>query len=226
SGTPRCKDDDGAMIQLSVRQTMASALEHHRAGRLAEAEEIYRRILAQQPDNADALHLLGVIAAETNHHDSAVPLLMHAATLAPEHWEYWQDLGRSLGQLGRMEESVAARERAADLRPGDGQLRFEVGVALAFAAQHDRAVDHFERSIALGGGDDPAVVYFNLGVSRAALRQLAAAIAAYRHALALRPDYMKAWTNLGNALKDHGRIEESVEATSRALELSPGWPQW
>jgi Flp pilus assembly protein TadD len=53
---------------------LAVGLQHHQAGRLAEAEACYRRVLAAHPDHADPLHLLGIIAGQTGRHDLAVEL--------------------------------------------------------------------------------------------------------------------------------------------------------
>jgi hypothetical protein len=59
----------------SVAEVLGEGIRHHQAGRLSEAEACYRRVLAVQPDHADALHLLGVIAHQVKRHDIAVDLI-------------------------------------------------------------------------------------------------------------------------------------------------------
>lgn len=66
------------MTQITNKPTIEIAIQHHQAGRLAEAEKIYRQILAQQPDHPDALHLLGVLAVQAGRLDAAVDLIMIA----------------------------------------------------------------------------------------------------------------------------------------------------
>ena len=67
--------------QMTLEQQLQSGLSHHQAGRLAEAERIYRQILAQQPDHAEALNLLGVLAGQTGRLDAAVDLIHRAIAI-------------------------------------------------------------------------------------------------------------------------------------------------
>ena len=64
-----------SMTPMTIEQAIEIAIGHHQAGRLAEAEAIYRQVLAQLPDHADALHLLGALACHTGHHAAAIELI-------------------------------------------------------------------------------------------------------------------------------------------------------
>ena len=83
-----CQTGGGCEItmpgQMTLAQQLQSGLSRHQAGRLAEAEEIYRQVLAQQPNQADALHLLGVLAKQTGRLDAAVDLIRQAIALKPD----------------------------------------------------------------------------------------------------------------------------------------------
>src|SRR5205809_2783705 len=70
----------GASIAPAAR-LLAEAVSQHQAGRLAAAERLYRRILAVDPDHADSLHLLGLIAHQTGHSDKALDLIGRAIAL-------------------------------------------------------------------------------------------------------------------------------------------------
>jgi len=61
----------GWTIPPGIANRLEAGIKHQQAGRLADAEECYRHVLAAQPDNADALHLLGVIAYQVRRHDAA-----------------------------------------------------------------------------------------------------------------------------------------------------------
>src|SRR4029077_1097927 len=74
----------------------ALGLNHHKAGRLAEAENCYRQVLAVRPDHADALHLLGVIARRLGRHDVAISLINQAIERNATNPIYFSDLGRAL----------------------------------------------------------------------------------------------------------------------------------
>ncbi len=72
------------MPSMTIQQAYASAVQHHQAGRLQQAEQIYRQILAQQPARADALHLLGLIAYQVGRHEAAVDLIRPAWRISTE----------------------------------------------------------------------------------------------------------------------------------------------
>ena len=59
----------------TISEALAIAVQHHQAGQLQAAEQIYRQILAVDPNQADALHLLGVIASQTGQHEVAVEFI-------------------------------------------------------------------------------------------------------------------------------------------------------
>jgi Flp pilus assembly protein TadD len=85
-----------------------AAVTHHQAGRLAEAEACYRRVLAAEPNHADAMHLLGVIALQVGRHDLAVDLIDHAIRLNGSNPNYFSDLGNARFAQGNLEAAVAA----------------------------------------------------------------------------------------------------------------------
>jgi Flp pilus assembly protein TadD len=88
---------------------------HHRAGRLAEAEAAYRRVLAAQPDNPDALHLLGVIATQVGRAEAGLPLLRRAVQLLPDVAEFHLHLGQALHAVGQREPALASLAEAIRL---------------------------------------------------------------------------------------------------------------
>ena len=96
------------MTQVTIEQAMQIAIGHHQAGRLAEAEAIYRQILAQSPDHADALHLLGVLACQTGHTDAAIDLIGRAIAINPAVAEYHSNLGESYRRAGQWEAAIAS----------------------------------------------------------------------------------------------------------------------
>src|SRR5438270_5532221 len=96
------------MSQVTVQRALELALQHHQAGRLAEAEPIYRRVLAQEPNNVDALHLLGMIALQVGQHDAAIDLIRRAISLNPRVPDYHNNLGMAYLGKGQHAAAVAA----------------------------------------------------------------------------------------------------------------------
>src|SRR5579862_1024404 len=87
------------------------ALAHHRAGRLDQAQAIYEAILETQPDYADGLHLLGVIAFQRREFEKSLPLIERAVRLSPQSSAYHCSLGNLFGALGQVEEAKDAYAR-------------------------------------------------------------------------------------------------------------------
>jgi len=69
------------MSQITVAQALQLALQHHQAGRLEEAEALYRQVLAVEPQQFDALQLLGLLASQAGHHAAAIELMARALTI-------------------------------------------------------------------------------------------------------------------------------------------------
>src|SRR4051812_49024322 len=105
------------MAQVTIEQAMRVAIGHHQAGRLAEAEAIYRQILAQSPDHADALHLLGTLAGQTGHTDAAIDLIGRAIAITPTPAVFHSNLGETYRRSGQWERAIASLHRATELGP-------------------------------------------------------------------------------------------------------------
>ena len=91
------------MGSAAINETLQTAVGHHQAGRLAEAEAIYRQILTQVPNHADALHLLGLVAFQTGHYDAAIELIGRAVASNPAVAAYHCNLGESCRRAGQPE---------------------------------------------------------------------------------------------------------------------------
>src|SRR5436305_2087490 len=118
------------MDRATETKHLTAALEFHKTGRLDEAERIYRKVLAEQPSNVDALHLLGVLLSARGNPQEGLPMLQKAAALMPQFVENLRDLAFVLGQVGRNQESLACYLRAVQMKPNDAALRADMGAAL------------------------------------------------------------------------------------------------
>src|SRR5580692_745842 len=103
------------MAEMTIQQAFDAALQHHQAGRLAEAEGLYRGILAQQPGDATVMQLLGVLASQVNCHEEALKLLRGAIALSPDYAEAHGNLGLALQRAGLREEAIASYRKAIAL---------------------------------------------------------------------------------------------------------------
>src|SRR5258708_9045011 len=105
------------MTRSTFQQTFEAAHQHYQAGRLREAEALYRQVLAQNPNHVDALHMLGALAHQTGHPQDALKLIDRAIKLQPFAPHYLLNRGVVLEALGRPDEAIAAYQAAAKLRP-------------------------------------------------------------------------------------------------------------
>ena len=214
------------MPQLTIQQAFALAVQHHQAGRLSQAELLYRQILSQQPRNLNVLHLLGVIAAQTERHDLAVELIRQAINVNPNFPETHYNLGKALSEQGRLDEAIVAYRKAIALQPDYADAHENLANALKDSGRLEDATFAYRQVIALRPNSPEALS--NLGVILWEMGLLNESIAACRQAIALKPDYADAHTNLGNALSRQGRLGEAIAAHRRAIALEPddAEPHW
>src|SRR3954451_18761964 len=131
------------MDERQVAELLETALSQHNAGDLASAEAAYRRVLAERPTNADALHLLGVLLGQRGQPELGLPLLQRAVTILPNFQQFHLHLGQTLAALNRHDEALAALHRALQMNPRDLEARQAAGTAL-FAMNRPRdAIEQF-----------------------------------------------------------------------------------
>ncbi len=194
------------------------AIQHHRAGRLAEAESIYRQILRIDPDHAPALHLLGTIASRARNQDAAIDLIGRAIRLKPSAPMYC-DLGSAYRAHGKPEAALECFREALRLQPDFADAHNQMGATLHAQGRFDEAIRHYRKVLA--HRPDYVEGYNNLGLAFQAQGKLEEAAEEYRQAIRRNPDFADAHSNLGSVLRDRGRLEEATAHYSKAAQLSP-----
>jgi protein O-GlcNAc transferase len=206
---------------MTLQQQLASGLSHHQAGRLAEAEKIYRQVLAKQPNHAAALHLLGMLAAQVGQLDAAVELIRQAIRLKPDFAEAHNNLGNALKGKKQIDEAIASYRQAIRLKADYAEAYYNLGNALQYKQQLDEAIAALGQAVRLK--PDLAEAHCNLGHALQSKRQPDEAIASLRQAIRLKPDFAEAHAILGNALKDTGQLDEAIASYRQAIRLKPDY---
>src|SRR5262245_40601907 len=132
---------------MAIDPDLLTALENHKAGRLDSAEQCYRRVLARDPNQADALHLLGLIVFQKGQQEEALKLIGRAIELKESRSDFHNNLGNVLTQYGRVDEAIAAFRRALELKPEDANVRSNMLIALQYRANislAELAAEHAE----------------------------------------------------------------------------------
>jgi len=204
---------------VTVPQAFDLALQHHQAGRLAEAEALYREILTLQPNHADALHFIGIIFHQTGRHDLAIGLIGRSIGLNPNNPAAHGNLGEACRATGRLDEAMAAYHRAIALHPAYPEAHNNLGNVLRDQGRMDEALEAYRRAIELK--PDDSQFHNNLGNALREMGRHEEAVRAYRRALEIRPDDANAHNNLGDLFKCAGQLDDAVAAYREALRVKP-----
>jgi len=205
-----------------AQSLFAAALRHHQVGQISAAERLYQRVLAQQPDHADSLHLLGVVAYQSGRAGIAVSLIGQAIARHSKIAAYHANLGLALAACGQLEEALTCYRHALDLQPHYPEVLCNLGAALGKLGRPAEAVGAYQKSLALR--PEQAETHYNLAQLLAGQNQLSDAVRCYREALRRKPNYLEALNNLGITLVNLGRVEEGVACYRQALTLRADHP--
>ena len=202
-----------------ISESLTLAIQHHQAGRLGAAEAIYRQILQSDPNQHDAIHLLGVIARQVGMHDAAVELIGRAIQLKGNVAEFHNNLGGAYLDLRRLSEAESSFRRAVQLKPDYAVAHSNLGNVLREQGNLDDAISSCRQAVRLNA--NYADAHVNLGNAQLAKGNLDHAVTSYRRAIELNPNAALTHSNLGNALKDQGKLDQAVASYQCALERQP-----
>ncbi len=191
----------------------------HQAGHIAEAETLYRHIVALAPSHAEAWSNLSLALLGRQAFPDAVAAARRALALRPDYPEACLNLIGALDAMGDEAGLIAAYEKAIVLLPDRTDLR------LALAFRFERA-GRFAEAAAIHFGSaartaTDAAAHFHLGRMLSNLGKAEEAAAAYQNAIVVKPDFAEAYSNLGTVLSGLGRFAEAVAAGRRAMALAP-----
>jgi tetratricopeptide (TPR) repeat protein len=198
---------------------LANAIALHQAGQLESAAQLYHEILARENENADALHLLGVLHHQQGEHGRAVEEIGRSVALRPNVAAFHCNLAEAYRAQGQFDRAVGCCRIALRLKPDYPEALCNLGLALQGSKRHADAVAQYR--LALEIRPEFASAHSNLGVALRELGQLDEALEHFHRAVELSPDFAAARTNLGQALVDLGRAEEALPHCREAVRLQP-----
>jgi len=212
---------DALTAQVQVKLRMG--LELHQKGLLAQARAIYEDILRSQPEHADSLHLLGLVAAQTGEPRRAIELIGKAIRINPTNAAFHYNYGKALHECRQLTAAVASFDKAIAIRQDYAEAYCNRGVALRELKQLEAAVASCDEAIALKS--DYALAYCNRGVALHELNQLNAALASFEKAIAIRPDFAEAYSNRGATLRELNQPEAALASCDRAIAVRKDYPE-
>ena len=146
----------------SIAESLNIALQHHQAGRLQEAEAIYRQILQVHPNHPGAHHLLGMIAYQVGRYDVAVEYVKRAIALNPAVAEFHNNLGTVYLDQGLSDQALVHLNKALQLQPDYVEAHYNLGNALRDQGKFEAAMAQYRR--ALRHNPDYAGAHWNLSL--------------------------------------------------------------
>jgi tetratricopeptide (TPR) repeat protein len=214
---------EAAIAPAGIAELFTAGRRLHQAGQLAEAEAYYRRVLASQPNHADALNLLGLVAHQMGRHDVAVEMIRQAIQCNGQNAGYFSNLGNVLYGYGKLDEAVTAYQQAIGIKPDFAEAYSNLGAALKDQGKLHEAVTAYRQAICIK--PDFVEAHNNLGGALNEQGRCDEAIAAYRQAISIRPRDAKAFYNLGLALAEQGKLDEAVAAYRQAVSIKPNFAE-
>lgn len=205
--------------QNEIDRIFDLAQQYHAAGRLAEAERGYQKILQAMPHHPPALHFLGVLAMSAGKTKNAIDLIKRAIAAKPDYVEAHSNLGNALQQQGKIDRAITSYRKAIEIDPGYAVAHMNLGATLLQRGDAAGAVDSLERAIAVE--PDYAAAHRNLGGALKEIGQPARAAAAYEKYLSAHPNDAEAINNLGVIFEALGKLSDAITQYQKATELPP-----
>jgi uncharacterized protein (TIGR02466 family) len=211
-----------AASAVDPKRWLAEARDHRRAGRIAAAEAVYRRVIAARPADPEPRYLLGTLCTQTGRSAEAVEHLGIASRLAPNTAPLFNHLGHALVAAGRQDDAEAAFRRAIELRPDLAEAHLNLGTLLRQSGRLADAAHSFRQAAAADPGTPHALI--NLGITLQEIAAFDEAVAALHQAVAIDGCSFEAYYNLGGVLAAQRRIPEAAAAYQAAIGLNAEVP--
>src|SRR6185503_4014383 len=198
---------------------LRQAVQSHRAGRLEDAERLYRQVLEESPHHPDAHHNLGAVLARHGRLTEALGHLKAGVEGRPEDGKYWSACIQVMQALGAREDLAELYRKLTLLQPGLAAAHYNLANALKDLGRLEEASGSYRTALNLNPG--LASAHNNLGNVSKLQNKLADAEAGYRAAIAADPDFAEAHFNLGNVLEQRGLLDAAEACYRRVLTLAP-----
>jgi len=203
----------------TLAEALSQGWQYQRAGRLDVAEQIYRKIIEVQPDQPDALYLLGTVCHRQGKLDEAVQHLLMAVSVRPDYAEAHNNLGVVMATMGHRLDAVKHFRHVVRIKPNDPDASNNLGNALREQGELDEAVERLRYALRLRP-DFPDALH-NLGLALHDQGKLEEAVVQLTQAVRLRPDFAEVLNDLGMICGKMKRWDEAADHFQQFVRLRP-----
>jgi predicted O-linked N-acetylglucosamine transferase (SPINDLY family) len=207
--------------QINLSALTAHAIKLHQQGHFKQAAGLYRHILTLEPNNFNALHLLGVIAAQSGNPLDAVELISKAIAVNSNKAQAFNNRGNAYKELDRVQEALADYDRAIDIKPDYLDALNNRGLIFHKQRKYYQALADYAQALAYN--PQQAVSFVNRGYTFIALEHYLSAIDSFSQAINIEPDNAEIYVCRGNVFYQIGNLHSSLSNYDKAIELIPDY---
>ena len=208
--------------ELTLEEAVSFAILLQQNEQLAEAHEVFRRVLETAPDHPRALHYAGVLAHQQGRNSEALALIERSLALVPDQADWHSNLGIVLQSDDRLDRAIDAYRRAIAIDPSHANAHSNLGVLLRATGKSVEAEAAYRAAIRVNPEHIDA--YTNLGILLNGLKRTEEAAACYCKVITLRPKHREARKLLALAHCTLGEVDKAVDIFEEWLEEEPGDP--
>ena len=202
---------------ITIDEAVAMALNLHQAGRISEAEAIYKSVIAAEPEQPEALHFLGLMSFQNNSIPEAIELLTRSLTASPAYTDARNNLGNMYRTVGDHSAAEACYRQVVTESPTHPQAWNNLGGVLLNQRKFEDSLKSYNK--ACEQSPDSADFHYNRGHALHNCQQWEDAEAAYRRAIELNPKHAAAHRELGGILQASGQSDEAIKSFEKSAEL-------
>jgi len=204
---------------MTINERLQSALKHHQAGNLSQAENIYKEILAEQPDNFYALHYLGLIYYQLRNFGKAVEYIKKALQLNPCDTHAHFNLGNIYKEMELLDDALKSFQKSVEYGPDNADAYNNKGLIYKEKELLDEAIVCFIKAVQFN--PNHVIAWYNLGIVYKNKKLLDDAIYCLQKTLSLNPNIIEAYFNLGNIFQEKKQSDSAITFYQKALQLNP-----
>lgn len=201
-----------------VRKNLLAASQHLQTGNWQAAATLYQKILQKHPQQAEAWHFLGVIAAQQNKLSEAIHCLQQATTYAPNVVIYQVNLGIILRNTGQLSAAIATQQKVLALEPKNASAHGNIAVCYYEIGELEKSAAHYQ--LALQYDRKNPDFHSNYAATLLAQGHIEAAIQHYHTAINLQPTFVAAYVSLSHALECNNQLDEAAQMAKKALQFN------
>jgi 2-O-methyltransferase len=204
---------------MNVNESIQSAVEYYQAGNLQQAVNICKKIVNSQPNNINAVNMLGVICYQQKDYDSAIHYMINLINLKPNNAQAYYILGHSMQEKGQIDEAITYYQQSLKLNSNFAEAYYNLGTILLDKKEYDEAISCYKKSLQINPNDVDA--YYNLGQVLQEKGQLDEAMTYYQKALQINPNLADTYHNIGVIIQEKGQLDEAMTYYQKALQINP-----